>query len=78
MPDPAPDLFQPGPMLRPVPERLRVPSWADPAARPESGPRCAVCWGGLWWTEATEPRRGWRCWCCIPAPVGMAGTEVET
>jgi hypothetical protein len=70
--------FTLGPEMRPAPERLRLPSWADAAAVPELGQRCSVCWGPWWWTEAEAPRRGWRCSCCHPTPTGLRVTEVET
>jgi hypothetical protein len=60
-----------------VRDRFRAPSWSDAAAMPQAGERCALCWGRWWWTEREAPRRGWRCWCCIPAPVGLAVTEIE-
>ncbi len=59
-------------------DRLRVPSWADADARPLPGERCVTCWGPWWWCEATEPRRGWRCSCCHPAPGNLAVEEVDT
>jgi hypothetical protein len=60
------------------PTRLRLSAWHDAEAAPEAGERCATCWGRWWWCEAAAPRRGWRCWCCIPAPLGLAVREVET
>ncbi len=71
------DRFHPGPDLLPCPARLRAPAWHDPAAVPVTGERCSTCWGAWFWTEATAPR-GWRCWCCVPAPGGLAVVEVET
>ncbi len=73
-----PDPFHPGPDLLPCPARLRAPAWHDLSAAPQTGERCTACWGGWWWTEAEAPRRGWRCWCCIPAPVGLPINEVST
>lgn len=56
--------------------RWRVPSWHD-AAPPRPGQRCRQCLGRWWWTERAAPK-GWRCWCCIPAPAGAVVTEIET
>jgi len=60
------------------PARLRAPAWADTAAAPQPGERCSTCWGRWWWSERDAPRRGWRCWCCIPAPAGLGVRECET
>ena len=72
------DLFAAGPVMPAPPGQLRAPSWADPDARPEAGQKCTVCWGRWFWCEATEPRRGWRCSCCVPAPSGLAVEEIDT
>ncbi len=57
--------------------RYRQPSWHDVEAAPQPGERCVACRGRYFWCEVGRPR-GWRCACCIPAPVGLVTREVET
>jgi hypothetical protein len=60
-----------------TPDGWRTPACADAAATPQAGERCVCCWGRWWWSEANASR-GWRCWCCIPAPTGLPVVETQT
>ena len=42
--------------------------WIDPFPMPPNTP-CKPCGGGIrYWCEEEDPRRGWRCCNCHPAP----------